>query len=510
MAQILLDESSSYVRLVLRVYFNVTLPLAAAIGDQCCRRRAQLQMMKQNAVDATQTTGWLRGASAAYVIYSMRHSPAGFLGIIMILASVFFIAADLVVSTFVVPVTVADRCQFNTTINYMVSGTNQTVMGPMTPSNLGALWDTITSATFMSQSNGGLTGIFKKANRDVNFRADPEDIVGGWKCETGGQDVQYGVQEDPDVILTDLASRNLLYGNYTGCNTRYIGQNWYTQLIGLSSSVGDWSQVLSGLTPDEIGHSPLSYPWDLRATIDMQPNASDTKLMRPFLCKLDAPSLTYALGKIQATSTLSIFCNNFRANIYEYFTDNVPMPADPGIAIASTLDTIMLMSVAYQAGYNNPPPEIPDMQQGCLATRTKIPAVAIIMFVIATVFLLGLALYLAVLLICLRRIQRHEALRYKLVVDNTPNGLLDWIRQAVITSGEGEPGITHSSLKNWSLTPSYNYQHLQLARKGEEHEYRPVTVQSMEPSASEQQDPKPNAFEVAKPPAEVGTTVNSH
>lgn len=73
----------------------------------------------------------------------------------------------------------------------------------MTPSNLGTLWDTVNSTTIIGQSNGGLTGIFKKANRDVNFRVDAQDIVGRWKCEKGDEDVRYGVREDPNVILAD-------------------------------------------------------------------------------------------------------------------------------------------------------------------------------------------------------------------------------------------------------------------------------------------------------------------
>ncbi|KAK5051461.1 hypothetical protein LTR84_003113 [Exophiala bonariae] len=511
MAQILLNESSSYVRLALRVYFNITLPLAAAIGDQCCRRRSQLQMMKKNTVDATQTTGWLRGTSAAYVIYSMRRSPAGFLGVIMILASLLWFAADLVVSTLVMPVMVVDRCPFNTTNNYMVPYIKQSGFGPMAPSNLGALWDTITRATFTSQSNGGLTGIFKKANGELNFRADADDIIGRWNCTQDGKDVQYNVRVDPNAIFDDLVSRNQLFGNYSGCETSYIGKNWYTQVMATSSSVGDWSQELSGLTPDEIINSPISHPWDVRAAVDMSPNATDEKLMRTFLCTLDAPSLEYQLGKIQAITTLTTYCNNFRASIYQYFTDNVPMPLDPGVEIASILDIIVMMSVAYQAGNNNPPPEIPDLTQGCLATKTRIPAAAILIFILATVFTIGLTLYLAVLLICLRTLRQREAVRYELVVDNTPNGLLDWIRQAVITTGEVAPTITHPGLKNWSLTPSYNYQCLQLMQTDTEPEYQPVRSQLRDQSSTKAQDSNLSSLGPAQLPkamSEIGTSLS--
>lgn len=126
------------------------------------------------------------------------------------------------------------------------------------------------------------------------------------------------------------------------------------------------------------------------------------------------------------------------------------------------------------------------------------------MFVITTVFSFDLDLYLVALLICLKRMRRRETLRYQLVVDNTPNGLLDWVRQAVIITGEVEPGITHSNFKNWGLSPSYNYQNLQLTRKGEEHEYRPVAVQSMQPNSTEAQNPKTHSFDPPQLPGQLG------
>lgn len=44
-------------------------------------------------------------------------------------------------------------------------------------------------------------------------------------------------------------------------------------------------------------------------------------------------------------------------------------------------------------------------------------------------------------------LRQDEGLRFKLVVDNTPNGLLDWIGQVVIMTEEVEPTITHPGLE---------------------------------------------------------------
>jgi hypothetical protein len=168
MAQILLDVSSAHARLALRIYFNVLLSLLALIGDQCCRKRSQLRLLRGQTLDITQTTGWLRTPAAVFAMYAMRRSPAGWLGSIMILAGILSLASDLVVSALVVPTSVVDRCIFNDTGHYATLKTNHTI-GPFTPGNVGILWDQITTARVTSLANGGLTGIYGKVNSDPTF-----------------------------------------------------------------------------------------------------------------------------------------------------------------------------------------------------------------------------------------------------------------------------------------------------------------------------------------------------
>jgi hypothetical protein len=77
----------------------------------------------------------------------------------MILTSIFWLMADLVVSGLVIPVSVVDRCLFNTTGPYEAMTSNHTV-GPFSVGPVGALFDIITGAQKTSKANGGLTGIF--------------------------------------------------------------------------------------------------------------------------------------------------------------------------------------------------------------------------------------------------------------------------------------------------------------------------------------------------------------
>lgn len=363
MIQILLDYSSAEVRLVLRVYFNIILAALAILGDQCCKRRSQLQLLKGRKLDITQTTGWLRGPSAIYMMYAMRRSPAGWLGLLMLLASAFWLASDLVVTGFVVPVTVVGRCPFNTTspTSYMVTSVYNatTKVGPFVPYDYGTLWDLVTAATVTSRRNGGLTGVFRKANTDLAFRADKLDIVLAWQCVVSGADSTYSNDTSPDIIIDDLVSKDLLYGNYTSQATEYIGGT-YLQLAVWSTPFGDWSGILSNLTTTEIIDSPILHPWDVRAAIDLSQRAADERLMRPYRCFLNETTLDFVLGKIQPFSTLNLFVNVMRSNVYGYFTDNVALPGDPGVAIASTLDALLMAGAVYQAGLNFPPPHIDD------------------------------------------------------------------------------------------------------------------------------------------------------
>ncbi|KAJ9493607.1 hypothetical protein H2202_010923 [Exophiala xenobiotica] len=464
MLQILLDYPSSHVRLALRVYFNIVLPFLGIIGDQCCKKRAQLKLLHGRGLDVTQTTGWLRGVSAAYVMYATRRSPAGWLGIIMIFSSILWVVADLVVSGFVVTVNVVDRCPFNTT-SYVVIGYNDGRKdGPFSTGNIGAPWDIITGAVETSKNNGGLNGIFHKVNTDPSFRADQSDIIGSWHCQQIGQDSTYIARESPQTMLDDLRSRGLLYEQQSYCSTQFIGNNWYVQMAAWSSSVGDWENELQGETPDQIINSTFLEQWDVRAAIDMSPNPEDPKVMRSYQCSMDTTELDYIRGKLQAATTLLTSCNNLRSNIYHYFTGNVTLIDDPGPAIATTLNVIMMMAAAFNAGSNNPPPPISDPFQGCIAPRTRIPLEVTVTGAIITLGAVVMFIYWAALTLRLGRLRRNTPHPEKSMSKLTPNGLLGWMLQAVITTGN-EQDTKYKALNQWMLLPSEDGQVLDLVNK---------------------------------------------
>lgn len=470
MLQILLKFPSSHVRLALRLYFNVILPLLGVVGDQCCKKRAQLKLLRGSSIDVIQTTGWLRGTSALYMLYALRRSPAGWLGIIVILSGVMWLVADLVVSGFVVGVNVVDRCPFNTT-SYVVIGVEDVGhhMGPFSIGNVGAPWDIITRAVQTNKNNGGPDGIFHKLNNDLSFRADEKDIIGSWQCQQNGQDVQYPARSDPNVIAQDLLSRDLLYNSTSMCATQFIGEDWYVQLATWSPSVGDWENQLAGQSAGQIINSTISEQWDVRAAIDMSGNPEDDKLMRSYQCTMNPTALDYVRGKLQAATTLNTFCNNLRSNVYHYFTGNVTINDDPGPAIATTLNIILMMASSYNAGSMDPPPPIEDPFQGCVATRTVIPLEVIATWLIITAGAVGLCIYWIRLTIDTFGRKRKSSYTDGHFMLTTPNGLLGWLLQAVRTTGvERDP--TSRSLRNWVLLPSYDQRTLQLVHAS----HRPV------------------------------------
>ena len=451
MLQILLDFPSSHVRLVLRVYFNIVLPLLGLVGDQCCKKRAQFKLLQGRRLDVTQTTGWLSGAGAASVMFALRRIPAGWLGLIMISSSILWLAADLVTSGFVVTVDVVDRCPFITT-SYVVVGHKDSGVhhiGPYSTGSIGAPFDIITRAVENSKNNGGLNGIFHKVNTDPSFRADEHDLIGGWHCQQIGQDSTYPPRQDVQSMIDDLTSRELLYQASTSCKTQFIGLNWGVQVAIWSSSVGNWEGQLAGETPDQIINSTISEQWDVRAAIDMSPNPEDPKVMPSYQCSMDTTELDYIRGKLQAGDTLLTFCNNMRSNVYHYFTGNVTVIDDPGPAIATTLNVIMMMAAAYNAGSMNPQPPILDPTQGCIAPRTRIPLEVIVTWLIITTGTISISIYWTILGLRLRPLMRQTPRPKKHFSRLIPNGLLGWILLAVRTSGGQD--TEYKTINRWTL-----------------------------------------------------------
>lgn len=153
----------------------------------------------------------------------MRRSPAGWLGYVMVLAGLFWLIADLVVSRLVVTVNVPDRCWFNNTGLYEVVW-DQPFNFTIEPLEVGNLHDLVTRAQVTSQSNGGLEGIYHKVNSDPTFRADAQDVIGQWECHDVEQDASYSADSNLTQVADDLVNRGILFdASSSSCWDQYPG-----------------------------------------------------------------------------------------------------------------------------------------------------------------------------------------------------------------------------------------------------------------------------------------------
>ena len=102
MQQFLIDAASFEVRIALRAYFTIVLLVIGFIGNRCCAARVRLRLHRRQIVELRQMTGWLTGSALASAVATLRASPVGWLGGIMLIVAILGIVCDLAVSGLVV------------------------------------------------------------------------------------------------------------------------------------------------------------------------------------------------------------------------------------------------------------------------------------------------------------------------------------------------------------------------------------------------------------------------
>jgi hypothetical protein len=255
MAHILIDAPSAHVRIALRAYFTWLLLLLGLIGDRCCAMRVKLRLYRHQLVSIPQMTGWLSGTHAAAALVSLRASPAGWLGPIMLVASILGIVCDLAVSGLVVTTDVVSRCPFNTTGMYTTLSDAHFNLYVGTDS-AGTLFNIITQGQATSRLNGGVDGIFKKVNTDINFRPDSRDIAGRWVYNATGEENSFPADTNVTDIARLMQERGLLFNQSGSLSDELDGQSGTNALFIWTASQGDYP----------------TKPWQVRAAVDMTSN----------------------------------------------------------------------------------------------------------------------------------------------------------------------------------------------------------------------------------------------
>jgi hypothetical protein len=180
------DVDSGHLRIGLRAYFTALFLILAFLGDNYYRNRVKIQLMKGSNVKISMMTGWLSAFTAVKFIITQKCLPVGFFSIIMIFAQVLAFGSDLFVSGLVKSAEVPGRCSFGTGVVIPAKPVAwESVPNPFQPA-----YTMITQSQISSKANGGLLGIFPKANGNTNFRAEEQDILGHWECQELSTEMQ--------------------------------------------------------------------------------------------------------------------------------------------------------------------------------------------------------------------------------------------------------------------------------------------------------------------------------
>lgn len=404
-SSLVFNVDSSHLRVGLRIYFIGLFLLLAFVGDRCCGNRVKLRLMKESQARISMMTGWLNAISAVKMWITQKHLPAGFFGILMIVAEVMSFSSDLLVSGLVKPTEVPGRCSFGRGIVLP----EKPVDYDSIPTALGAPYAMAIQAQATNEKMGGLRGLYKKLNEAPNFRAESQDVVGHWNCVDIQHDVTYYWNTTQTEVVTDLENRGYLYRETTTYKADGYPDGSWDGLLAWGSSVPDEAHRL----------------WDVKASMTYDKEGSHRrKIMRSYHCVMNAPPYEWVLKKIWANSTL-IQWSLLTHGLFEQ------EPTKPVTDVFSSVLECMTM-IGWQPSLNSTP--IGDLTQGCLLAYAEVPWPLFGFLVLATLSTLLMIIYSIISSLQLRRLQSRSpsSNQYNMSIkDETPNGLLGWMTQAV-------------------------------------------------------------------------------
>lgn len=195
--------------------------------------------------------------------------------------------SDLAVSGLVRTVDVVSRCPFNTSglLVVMPSTAFSYKVGGATP---GPTFSMIAQSQVTSQKNGGVPGIYWKINEDTRFRADSRDCAGSWVCIDLESDATYSWNTSVGSIVADLQLSDFLYNtSLANCYQQYPDKSISHLVV--------WSTLVS---------NNVLEVWDVRASLLTTAGSYGDKIMKNYLCHMDAAPIDWALRQIMSGAAL--------------------------------------------------------------------------------------------------------------------------------------------------------------------------------------------------------------
>jgi hypothetical protein len=460
---VVVDFDSALVRLILRSYLFLIFLSFSYIGGKCCVDRVKLQLMKEKDVKLTYMTGWLPGWTCFFAVKTLQTFPAGRLGsFMMMFGALLGLASDLAVTTLVQNKVIKSQCQFGTGLVVTETPGNVTQIPPTNA----APYFVVTQAQITSQANGGLKGIYAKANRSLNFSADATDVIGGWTCQVNATELEYPFDTVLEDIISDVQQHGLLYGpGPPWCSSDYGLQGW-SHLVIWDSSVANSAQAA----------------FDVRASIDLTGEGSDTKVMQSYECRVDTSGLDSILSTILSKSTLSHWCSSLQGLVYD--GRYTPAGNDTGSILEEVLNSMVMVAGGNNFLLNT---TATNETQGCLVARTNIHLIVIILTSVATAVTLISLIYWIVLVVLMWRCgKKKKRAGWKQFIKSieklTPGDVFDWMALAARESQGGVPDVKPEKLKKWIFGPKRDGVGVGISRDQDEEEHKRLVDQTEDDS----------------------------
>jgi hypothetical protein len=167
------------------------------------------------------------------------------------------------------------------------------------------------------------------------------DLAGQWNCIDMNEEIEFPAGTSIMAIAEDLIQRGYLYGpgnQSYGVHAAYENGT-FSHLIWLDSSA-------------PLSHSGMSF--DIRASIDLTPNAPDPKIMKSFWCTMNGTSVEWVLENINSSATLAQWCLPLQGNIYN--EQGSAASIDSRVILGRFLNTLVMVAGGNNYLIGNPPP----------------------------------------------------------------------------------------------------------------------------------------------------------
>ena len=348
----------------------------------------------------------------------------------MLLSGILSTLSDFAVSGYVKDIYLPGRCKFSTGVVLPSSP----VSWRSAPSNQQRSYTIVSQAQITSARNGGLVGIFAKADTNPLFAADKPDVVGGWSCSGDGLQA-FPANTTPKIVAASLKASGHLFPDAAFIYNSFPDPDRSTaDMLGLSASVADG----------------ISETWAIRVSLDTAAQGNHKAIsMASYLCRMEGPSVEWIVQKINIQTTIQ----RWDRGLFGELDDRAS-----SIYIASTIERVLnsMVMVGYGGLVNSNASSPNFATQGCLVRRTHIPWQVTSLLLVVTIMLFAMAAIWCIFwLLLLKAKKKFDPSDEEVLEAWTPNGLMGRMDYAIwenLARKDSNACAKESKeIKNWQL-----------------------------------------------------------